>query len=128
MKKNQFLQVILPFLLVLCLIGFGTYALISGDLTNIRQAGDIAGIYLVYLFITPAFIWIILMTFMIVLVYKGSVSFKNFSPKIHRVFERISGSTVDLSARITKPIIEIDSYLSIFSKLCARKGKDEQEF
>ena len=115
MKGKQFLQIILPILLILFAIGFGAYCVVS-EPANHQQSGNIASIYLFFLFLTPLLLLLLTILIFIILTYNSSKYLTEIFPKVRDFCKHINFSVNNICSRIAEPIIEVESHLAVFSK------------
>ena len=115
MKNKQFFQILLPILLALFAIGFGAFSVISGS-ENVQLPGNIASIYLLFLFLAPLLFFFLTIILFIILTYKSTNYLVEQYPRLLHFCEHINQLANNFCSIITKPVIEIESRLAIFSK------------
>lgn len=126
-RRSAALQIYLPLLIVIGLISAGVTLILSGgqsDLNGVRNFGDIAATYLLFLLMAPFLIGIAALIFLITIHAKAAHALATVFPKINHQVERINNSVISVITTITKPIIELDARLFILTNIFSKKDSD----
>ena len=126
-KNNQtatFLQIILPLILMIVGVGVAVYFLAfspTASSQTISQSGDIAAIFLVFLFIVPVLITIALITILIILTMKTKNAVSSASIGIAEKFSQINASVRKISTSAATPFVEIDARVHMIKQIFSKK-------
>ncbi len=125
--KGSFLQIFLPLILMVAAVGVGLYFLVFKEqlaATSISRSGDIASIYLIFLFFTPVFIAIALMILWIVINAKAFRAAASFFPKVREQVGSVNKNVRFAVHRFLHPIIEVDAHVTAIKHALLKKDKN----
>lgn len=126
-RRSKFLQIYLPLLIVIGLLSAGVYFILSGSQSEpngVRNFGDIAAIYLLFLLIAPFLVVIAALIFLVVINAKAARALTTVSPKINHRVERINSGVISAVTTIIRPIIELDACLFTLTNTFSKKDSD----